>query len=531
MLDALHPIYHHGHPASSDRGYHPLTMIVALLRGSCLCALMGGLAIAADTAASADKLEVLKALPIENGQITLVEHSDAPTLAIPKGSTFNNLPPRTVVKVVLHPAKGSNINVEIWLPNAESWDSRLVGLGNGGAAGHIGPGTLVGPLSGGHVAVTTDMGTAPNPDSGIGNPEVWKDFGFRATHLMTVVAKQVIMAYYGKAAEHAYFVGGSTGGQQSLQEAQRYPDDYDGIVAKIPAHCRTPLHAYFLWNEQILHKCPFSESQQRSVIKAGNDYMASREVPQTAGKLISDPRCTQNDIDAVITRARELDQTLTDAHAEALRKLFGGPRHAITGERIFCGIPFGSSFDIAHGNLYLFKWVFGADKDLMTIDFGKDIDTYTAALGPYLNAENTDLDRFRKRGGKMLMISGSADSCVPYHASLDYYERVAERIGSLDETKAFLRLYIIPGMSHGPGPGINKLPNMLDLVINWREKSALPDMIKGQRVINGKTELDLPLYPYPTKTGWVAETGFAPVEGPRRGVDRISGRFLPAAAE
>jgi feruloyl esterase len=258
--------------------------------------------------------------------------------------------------------------------------------------------------------------------------------------------------------------------------------------------------------------------------------MAAREIPQTAGKLVSDPRCDKQDIEAVIKLARQKDPTLSDAHAAALRKLFDGPRHALTGERIFCGIPFGSSFNIAHGHLYLFNWVFGAEKDLMAIDFGKDLDTYTAALGPYLNAENPDLSRFEKRSGKLIMISGSADSCVPYHASLDYYERVAEHCGSIEKARAFIRFYIIPGMSHGPGPGINKLPNMLDLVINWREKNMAPEMIKGQRVVEGKTELDLPLYPYPSKTGWAPETGFRPVDGPRRGVERIAERFRPSAA-
>jgi feruloyl esterase len=531
MVDARHRQRSGGPPRADGARRSPLALPWSSLRGACLSALVATLVGAADAPAPADRLDLLKALTLNDGQITLVEHSDAPTLTIAKGNTLSNLPPRTVVKAVLHPAKGSTINVEIWLPDPEAWDGRFIGLGNGGAAGHINPGTLAGPLTGHHAAATTDMGTAPNADSGVGNPEVWKDFGFRATHLMTVVALKIVSAYYGKAPEHAYFSGGSTGGQQSLQEAQRYPEDYDGIVANIPAHCRTPLHAYFLWNEQILHACPFTQAQQQNVIRAGNEVMAAREIMQTAGKLVSDPRCSAGDIEAVVARARQLDQSLDDAHAQALRKLFGGPRHAITGERIFCGIPFGASFDIAHGNLYLFKWVFGADKDLMAIDFGKDIDTYTAALAPYLNADNPDLDRFRKRGGKLLMISGSADSCVPYHASLDYYERVAERIGSLDETRAFLRLYIIPGMSHGPGPGINKLPSMLDLVIGWREKGTVPDLIKGQRVVDGKTELDLPLYPYPTKTCWAAETGFTPVDGPRRGVDRIAARFLPAAAE
>jgi len=477
-----------------------------------------------------DGLAAIRDLKIENGKIALAEFSDSPIMALPNGTVLSNLPPRALVKLVLSPAERSSIQVEIWLPNHGKWNDRFLGLGNGGAAGSINPVSLAGPFCGGYAVATTDMGTAPNSDSGIGNPEVWKDFGFRATHLMTVSAKRIVKAYYGKEPAQAYFNGGSTGGQQALQEAQRYPEDYDGIVANVPAHCRTPLHAYFLWNDQILRKCPFTESQQTNIIRAGNAYMAAREIPQTAGKLVSDPRCGTNDIEAVIKLAREMDPTLTDAHAEALRKLFGGPRHAVTGERIFNGIPFGGSFRIAHGHLYLFKWVFGARKDTLAIDFGTDIDTYTAALGPYLNAENPDLSLFEKRGGRMIMISGSADSCVPYHASLDYYERVAEHFGSLDKVRSFLRLYIVPGMSHGPGPGINRLPNMLDLVIDWREKGIVPDMIRGQRVVNGKTEMDLALYPYPLKTGWTPEGGFKPVDGPRGGVDRVSERFRPPAA-
>ena len=474
----------------------------------------------------------IKALNIDSGTIQEVERDLSPTMTGPDGKTVDHLPPRTIVKIVLNPAKGSNINVEIWLPDAGKWNSRFLGLGNGGSAGHINSLGLAGPAAGGYAVATTDMGTAPNENSGVGNPEVWKDFGFRATHLMTIVAKQVVRTYYGKDPEYSYFNGGSTGGQQALQEAQRYPDDYDGIIANIPAHCRTPLHAYFLWNYQILTKCPFTKSQQDNIIAAGNEYMAPRESPQTAGKIVSDPRCTGEDIQAVIALARQKDPTLTDEQAEALRKLFDGPRQTDTGERIFCGIPFGSSFDIAHGNLYLFKWVFGADKDLMTIDFGKDIDTYTAALGPYLNAENPDLSAFDSRGGKLIMISGSADSCVPYHASLDYYERVVEHFGSLEKVESFLKFYIIPGMSHGPGPGMNNLPSMLDRVVQWREKGTAPEMIEGKRIVDGKTEMDLPIYPYPTKAVWDAATStYKPVEGPRGGVDRVAERFRPPASE
>lgn len=477
-------------------------------------------------------VEAVRALTIEAGTVASVEREESPTLTAADGKTIaENVPPRTVVQIALHPGKGSNIKVEVWLPDAAKWNGRFLGVGNGGSAGQINPGSLAWPLMGGYAVATTDMGTAPNADSGIGNREVWKDFGFRATHLMTVAGKQVVRAYYGIDATYSYFNGGSTGGQQALQEAQRYPEDYDGIVANVPAHCRTPLHAYFLWNDQTLAKCPFTEAQQQHVIAAGNEYMASRETPTTAGKMVSDPRCDAKDIEEVIALALKNDPTLTRQHAEALRKLFDGPRHAITGERIFSGIPFGSSFDIAHGHLYLFKWVFGAEKNLAEINFGADIDEYTSALGLYLNAEDADLSAFEKRGGKMVMMSGSADSCVPYHATLDYYERVAEHFGDIEKVRSFFRFYMIPGMSHGPGPGINSLPGLLELVMNWREGAVAPEMIVGRRIVEGRTELEMPLWPYPSKTGWDAGRGtFIRVEGVRGGVERVAARFRPPAA-
>ncbi len=465
-----------------------------------------------------ERLAALRALKIDATTITQVERDTTAT--------------RTIVRLVIKPAKGSNINVEVWLPDADKWNNRFLGLGNGGAAGKINPGGLAGTSAAGYAVATTDMGTAPNPDSGIGNAEVWKDFGFRATHLMTVVAKQIVRAHYGRAPEFSYFSGGSTGGQQALQEAQRYPEDYDGIAAAVAAHCRTPLHAYFLWNDQILKKCPFTKEQDAHIIAAANETMASREIPVAAGKYVSDPRCTAQDIEAVIALARKKDATLTDEHAAALRKLFDGPRHAVTGERLFNGIPLGSSIEASHGHLYLFNWVFGKDKKPEDINFGADIDTYTAKLAPYLNAENPDLRAFAKRGGKLIMTLGTADSVVPYHASIDYYERVIERLGGLDQTQSFFRFYVLPGLSHGGGPGINQPPNLLETVRAWREKGTAPFALQGRHAENGKPSWEMPLYPYPTRTGWNADIkSFEPVDGPRGGVERIAERFRPAAAE
>jgi len=480
-----------------------------------------------DTAA---KVEALRTLSLDGGKIVSVEHLTAPTITDKDGRTIDKLPPRTVVRWELSPVPGSHIRAEMWLPDASSWNSRFLGLGNSGAAGSIKTSSLTGPIRGHFAIATTDMGTAPTPDSGIGQPEVWRDFGHRATHLMTVSAKKILQAYYGRPPEYSYFVGGSTGGQQAMQEAQRYPEDYDGIVAHVPAHCRAPLHAYFLWNDQIISQCQFTESQETNIIAAGNEYMANREAPAIAGKFISDPRATSEDIDAVIRLVQQKDPTITPAQADGLRKLFDGPTHPTTGERIFGGIPFGTSLRNAHGNLYLFQWVFGRDQDLRKLNFADDIDTYTAALGPLLNAENPDLSAFQKRGGKLLIIPGSADSVVPYHSSIDYYERLIASIGSLDQTRSFARLFIIPGMSHGPGPGINKLPDTLQVVIDWREKGIAPEMLPGKRIINGKTELELPIYPYPQQAKWSPETNsYHPVEGSRSGIPRISARYLPPA--
>ncbi len=497
------------------------------------CAMLAATSVFAEPDLTGTATAMFREMKIDAGTLASVQRETDPTFTAPDGAVFKNLPPRTILKIVLNPAKGSNINVEVWLPDAEKWNGRLLGLGNGGAAGSINPGRLAGQIAGGYAVATTDLGTAPNADSGIGNREVWKDFGFRATHLMTLVAKQAVKTYYGKAPEYSYFYGGSTGGEQALSEAQRYPEDYDGILTWGPAQCRAPLHAYFLWNHQILTRCPFTASQEANVIAAANESMACREIPPIAGKFVSDPRCTSEDIEAVVKLALQKDPTLTDAHAEALRKLFGGPTRAGTGERLFNGIPLGASFEQAHSHLYLFRWVFGPNKNLMDINFGDDIDTYTAALGPYLNAENPDLSAFERRGGKLIVMVGSADACVPYHSTLDYYERVAQHFGGLEKTQAFFRLFIVPGLSHGGGgPGINQGATQLSQILDWREKGVAPDQVPASRVVNGKLELKLPLFPYPAKTGWDAQTAsYKPVEGPRGGVERIAERFLPAPGQ
>ncbi len=458
------------------------------------------------------------------GSVTSVEYSAESVIENPGQAPFIGVPPWTIVQAVLTPAEGSRIRIAVCLPSAEKWNGRFLGLGNGGGAGGINPYFFIGPLSQGYACATTDMGTAPDPQtSGVGNKEVWSDFGFRATHLMTVAAKGVVKAFYGKQPEFSYFSGSSTGGQQALQEAQRYPEDYDGIFANVPAHCRAPLHAYFLWNQQILQKCPFAAAEEAGVIEAARRVLADRQPASVRGKAIVDPRVSQEEIARIIALARKLVPSLTDRHAEALRKIFDGPRHEVTGERIFNGVPPGARFTSAVGHFYLFNWVFPG-KPLDSIRFGRDIEKYCAGLGPYLNAENPDLRAFEKRGGKLLIVSGCADEVVPYTATLDYYERLIELYGNSPErVQAFCLFYMIPEMNHGGIPG-GGTPFGIHTVAEWREKGVAPGM--GRIFRGGDDPFELAVFPYPATASEYRGKDSIPGPDRRGGVERIAEKFL-----
>lgn len=417
-------------------------------------------------------------IPFDDLSIT---HETSGIITNAQGVTATNVPPRTIVRLNLHPASSSNIRVEIWLPDAGNWNGRFLGLGSGGMAGYmLDKLAFVPALRQGYAVAYSDLGTTV---SGVGNPEVWKDFGHRATHLTAVTGKEITKSFYGRAPEFSYFQGGSTGGQQALSLAQRYPGDYDGIIAGVPAHSRTALHAYFIWNEQVFAECPFTDAQQAAVIKAGFDALASRAPKELAGRTIANPILQPGDIDAVIALAMQYDASLTPAHAAALRKLLDGPRRADTGEKIFDGIPLGATLWSGKDHFYPFRWSLGADFEFRKFNFADDYERYHATLSPDLDAENTDLEPFKMRGGKLLMYSGAVDQIVPFHATLGYYNRVSERQGGREGIREFFRYWIIPGMGHGwGGPFTNRGPDWLALLRDWREKGAAPGDIQVRRI-------------------------------------------------
>lgn len=400
---------------------------------------------------------------IQDGEITeaeLVEADQNPAFGMPLGE----IPEHIRVSVTCRPEEGSNIRIEIWLPT-KGWNGDFIGTGNGGAAGMLASFVMVGPLQMGFAAANTDMGTSAGVDCGIGNPAVWKDFGYRATHLMTLAAKAVIEAYYGMPARHAYFMGSSTGGQQGLMEAQRFPEDYDGILINAPAYDRTNLHMGFLWDWLAVNAGEgglFSKEDDAAVVKtilercgdvgerhAGDDFMYRPDRIQMTKEMFQ-------------------GSGFTDRQIEGLMKIYSGLTDPETGERIYEPVmmpgseacEFGLSHRCEHpgfaqGSFYLFRWVLGADFDFRNFNFHKDAARIHKELDCCLNATDADLASFRDRGGKLLLIHGTADPIIPYTSSIRYYKQVQEKTGDVD---SFFRLFLAPGMGHtSGGPGVQDI--------------------------------------------------------------------------
>lgn len=435
------------------------------------------------------------------------------------------LPDHVKVSVECTPETGSFIRIEVWLPT-ENWNGDFMGTGNGGAAGALIPLMMQGPLGLGYAVANTDMGTSAGPDCGIGNKAVWKDFGYRATHLMTLAAKELIERFYGVPPKYSYFSGGSTGGQQGLMEAQRYPEDYDGILAGAPAHDRTNLHIGFIWDWLALNaseKSRFTKENAAQVVKT-----ILKKCGDAGGRREEDAFLYHPD------RIRMTEDVLEGAglcpeQTSALMKVYRGPFNPRTSEPIYpamvmpgseaCGLGLAERSDeesFARDFFYLFRWMFGADFDFKKFDFDRDVAKIHQELDQYLNATSPDLTAFRNRGGKLLIIHGTADPIIPYTGSIQYYEAVRREMGNVDN---FFRLFLAPGMEHmSGGPGVQDImfgfpatpkdsKHLATLALkDWVEEGIAPDCLypvafRDGNVMNGFLDdtyaYERPIYPYP----------------------------------
>lgn len=440
-------------------------------------------------------LEKLKNTVLPDTEILSVIYETAGKLDTPFG-VHENLPNFYRVVLKMTPGTDSLIYTEVWLP--EDWNGIFAGTGNGGIAGKVGYPWLAAFIRAGYAVANTDMGTSRGASSGIGNPDVWKDFGWRATHLMTTAAKELILSCYGKPQSYSYFVGTSTGGQQAMKEAQCFPEDYDGILAGVPANSRLDLHTYFLWN-YVQMRTPeglplFTEDEIREISDFVTGFYQSRMDGQPGDQFVSMPQADEATIRAVLQGLQQAFPALTDAQRNALEAVYRGPVEPDTGKQIYCGLPMGSEGysggleiyikEELH-NYYPFIWAFGEEKVPMQFDFGKDWRYVKELLSEDMDADSVALEPFFARGGKLLMYSGSVDPLVPFPKGIEYCDRLFARFGGSEALADRFRYYLLPGRNHGGnGKGYNflcteTLEPILPVLRRWREEGVEPGQLYG----------------------------------------------------
>lgn len=477
-------------------------------------------------------IDKLKSFPVDGGEIVSVAWCENLEAAMPNTLGLRFVETGSFYKVVfkLYPTEQSNITVMMYLPEPMDWNGKFLGTGNGGSAGKVAEFTLINGIGRGYATANTDMGTTPDPDDCMAFPERWIDFGYRATHLMTVVCKQLVTYFYGRQPEHAYFLGGSTGGQQGLSEAQRYPEDYDGIICFSPAYDRVRLHIFFVWNWLQIHSrkdATFTPEQaskwKDSIVKVYGEAAGSKENDRF---LAYPDRICENPMDNPALR-QAISEQLTEGQKEALRSIYDGPKDPVTGERIIPAFLPGTEAEdlslvtysdknvFAHDTFYLFRWIWGQAFDFLKFDFHKDLQDATERLSPILDATNPDLSAFKASGGKLLVIGGSTDAIIPYTGFLNYYREAMEKQGGLDATREFFRFVLMPGLSHVMGgPGVQDLGNLGLLEVprdpehdvicameRWVEQGKVPERLLGTCFKDGNMlkdyDHDRPAHPYP----------------------------------
>ena len=462
----------------------------------------------------------LTALTIPNVIVRAATAVAAGPFTPPGARNAITLPAFCRVEGVARPTSDSEIGFEVWIPPAEAWNGKFQGVGNGGYSGSVSYPALATALQGGYATASTDTGhIGDDLKFGDGHPEKVVDWAHRAIHLTADVGKLIVRNHTGRFPDHSYFVGCSTGGHQALSEAQRYPDDYDGIVAGDPGYDRVHQTFSFLWLWMQTHKDGVSlipNDKLPMITKAA--VTACDAVDGVKDGIIDDPRRCRFDPASLLCRGEDSAGCLTAPQVGAVKAMYTGLKNPRTGEEIFPGYSPGSEGFGETANMSWRPYILDAREpmrlgvlksflfndpnwDYRTVDFDRDVAYADAKLG-FMSAVDRDLAPFKKRGGKLVMYTGWAD---PVAAPLDIvksYEGVTNTMGGLDKTKDFYRFFLAPGMGHcGGGPGPNTF-DALGALEQWVEHGTAPDKLIASHVTAGKTDRSRPLCPYPQVAKW-----------------------------
>jgi feruloyl esterase len=499
------------------------------------------LLLLSSTALADDACDHLSAAKIPNTTITLAQQvgagefhgPPAPFSGVDITPLYKSLPAFCRVVAEAKPTSDSDIKMEVWLP-AAGWNGRLLGLGNGGFAGLIDTMDMSRALKAGYATAATDAGHTGSPVDAawaVGHPEKVIDFGHRGIHEMTRVAKALAQAYFGKAQQHAYFFGCSDGGREALMEAQRYPEDYDGILAGAPANNWTPLLTTAAYDTQALTLDPASFIPPPTIATiAAAVNTACDELDGVRDGILNDPRQCHFDPSTIQCKGEVSDKCLTAPQITALRKLYEGTPDS-SGHVVYPGYLPGAE----EGQGGWGQWITGPapQKSLMALfgkgffsgfvyekpdwdfkDFHVDADLKAAndKTAQALNATDPDLKPFKARGGKLIVYHGWNDPAISALNSVNYYQSLIAKLGEKD-VDGFVRLYMVPGVQHcGGGPGADSFEEIggdpthsaEGALEQWVEKGNAPSTIiaskfEGQDQTHAKMTRPLCSYPEAAK--------------------------------
>ena len=451
--------------------------------------------------------EALRALPLRAAAVTGAEFVPAGPQSTGRRGQGVQLPAHCRVSMTLTPSSDSRIEMELWMP-AENWNGNFLAVGNGGWAGTIERGALAAGLARGYAAASNDTGhTGGSASFALGHPEKVVDFGYRAMHEMAVQSKLVIQAYYTRGPRLSYYQGCSTGGRQGLMAAQRYPEDFDAIVAGAPVYNQIHLNV-----SQVARQIAMLRDPSRLVPASKVALLARAVLAACDGQdgvedgIVGDPRRCSFDPSALACEAGDAPDCLTEAQVASAKSAYA-PVTTRAGALVYPGhspgfengwrIPTpGGAINPLFADMPRYIGRQDPDWDVMSFDLDADLVLAIGNAG-FIEASDPDLSRFKARGGKLLLYHGWADPGPAPENTINYHTSVAARLGGAQDD--WMRLFLLPGVGHcGGGVGPDQV-DYLGALERWRDAGVAPDQPIATRGAGrgGATPMSRPICPFP----------------------------------
>jgi feruloyl esterase len=453
--------------------------------------------------------DALKAVSLPRGTITAVEFVAAGT-STPgrggRGAASTPLPAHCRVAATLTPSSDSHIEMELWLPT-DGWNGKFLAVGNGAWAGNIVTAAMADGLRRGYATASNDTGHKGGSASFVvGHPEKLVDFAYRAMHEMTVQSKTLIQAFYRRGPQLSYYQGCSTGGRQGLMAAQRFPADFDAIIAGAPVHNMVHLNV-----SQVALQVEMLRNPSRLVPPEKRTLLANAVVAACDARdgvkdgIVGEPRACRFDPAVLACKGADAPDCLTPAQVENARSAWA-PATTKSGAMVYPGrspgfesgwrIPTpGAALNPLFADMPRFVGRQDPNWDPMTFDLDKDL-ALALKNGGFIEASDPNLAKFKARGGKLLLYHGWADPGPAPENTINYYDAVNKTLGGRQDD--WMRLFLMPGVGHcGGGVGPDQA-DFLGAMERWREQGVAPAQIVATRPAGrGSGPMSRPLCPHP----------------------------------